>query len=134
MHVMRLKRLKSGTDTGRNRRRKRKSINRNQINTRDNRKGARFEIARLTGLAVENIMHISRLKWEVNMEREMFVTADKVAEDFGVSKGYAYRMIRQMNEELKSKGYLTVAGRVSRAYYLERIYGAAKGDEKNACI
>ena len=68
------------------------------------------------------------------MEREMFVTADKVAEDFGVSKGYAYRMIRQMNEELKSKGYLTVAGRVSRAYYLERIYGAEKGDEKNACI
>ena len=63
------------------------------------------------------------------MEREMFVTAERVAEDFGVSKGYAYRMIRQMNEELKAKGYLTVAGRVSRTYYLERIYGASKGDE-----
>ena len=75
------------------------------------------------------IMQIIQLKQEVNMEREMFVTAERVAEDFGVSKGYAYRMIRQMNEELKEKGYLTVAGRVSRAYYLERIYGASKGDE-----
>ena len=75
------------------------------------------------------IMKIIQLKQGVNMEREMFVTAEKVAEDFGVSKGYAYRMIRQMNEELKAKGYLTVAGRVSRAYYLERIYGASKGDE-----
>lgn len=68
-------------------------------------------------------MMMSSSESEVNMEREMFVTAETISKDFGVSKGYAYRMIRQMNAELKAKGYLTVAGRVSRAYYLERIYG-----------
>jgi len=57
------------------------------------------------------------------MEHEMFVTADRIAKDFGVSKGFAYRMIREMNAELKAQGYLTVAGRVSKKYYLERVYG-----------
>lgn len=60
------------------------------------------------------------------MGKQLFVTAETIAKDFGVSKGYAYRMIRQMNAELKAKGYLTVAGRVSKAYYLERIYGTDK--------
>lgn len=57
------------------------------------------------------------------MEDELFVTADTIAKDFKVSKGFAYRMIREMNEELKAQGYLTIAGRVSKKYYLERIYG-----------
>lgn len=57
------------------------------------------------------------------MGKELFITAERVAEDFGVSKGFAYRMIREMNKELESQGYLTVAGRVSKKYYLERIYG-----------
>ena len=60
------------------------------------------------------------------MEKQLFVTAETIVKDFGVSKGYAYRMIRQMNAELKTKGYLTVAGRVSKAYYLEKIYGTDK--------
>lgn len=59
----------------------------------------------------------------VIMGKELFITADRVAEDFGVSKGFAYRMIREMNRELKAQGYLTVSGRVSKKYYLERIYG-----------
>lgn len=38
------------------------------------------------------------------MGKRLFVTAETIAKDFGVSKGYAYRMIRQMNAELKAKG------------------------------
>lgn len=57
------------------------------------------------------------------MENKMFVTAEEVRRDFGVSRAKAYNMVRQLNEELEQKGYLTVAGRVSRKYYLERIYG-----------
>lgn len=66
----------------------------------------------------------------------LFVDAQQVAKDFGVSTGYAYKMIRAMNEELKNQGYLTVAGRVSRKYYLERIYGEAddQGSERYAGI
>ena len=72
---------------------------------------------------MSNIRGIPGNKAEEKMENAMFVTADIIAKDFGVSKGYAYRMIREMNAELKGKGYLTVAGRVSRQYYCERIYG-----------
>lgn len=57
------------------------------------------------------------------MEKRLFVTAEEVANDFEISRAKAYNMIRQMNEELEQQGYLTVAGRVSRKYYLERIYG-----------
>lgn len=55
----------------------------------------------------------------------MFVRADEVAEALEVSKPHAYRLIRAMNDELKAKGYMTVAGRVSRQFYEERFYGIA---------
>lgn len=57
------------------------------------------------------------------MINKRFVSAEEVAEDFGVSRTKAYEMIRQLNEELEEKGYLTIRGRVSRKYYLERTYG-----------
>ena len=41
-----------------------------------------------------------------------FIRVDEVAAELDVSKPYAYKLIRQLNEELKSKGYLTIAGRV----------------------
>lgn len=62
----------------------------------------------------------------ISMENTLFVTADKVAKDLGVSKPFAYKLVRQMNDELNKKGYLTVAGRVSRQYYEERFYGLKK--------
>ena len=65
------------------------------------------------------------------MENEMFVGVETVAKDFGVSKGFAYKLIKQMNDVLKAKGYLTVAGRVSRQYYRERIYGFASEEHRN---
>ena len=34
----------------------------------------------------------------------------------------------QMNEELEAKGFLTIAGRVSRKYYEEKFYGITKAD------
>lgn len=60
------------------------------------------------------------------MENTLFVTAEVVAKDLGVSKPFAYKLVRQMNDELHEKGYLTVAGRVSRQYYEERFYGLKK--------
>ena len=48
-----------------------------------------------------------------------------VAEELGVSESYAYKIIRQLNEELEKKGIITVSGRVSRKYFTERLcYGA----------
>ncbi len=42
-----------------------------------------------------------------------FYNAEEVAKILGVSKPYAYKLIRKMNEELKAKGFITISGRIS---------------------
>ena len=39
------------------------------------------------------------------MSKELFVRAEEVAHELGVSKPYAYKLVREMNEELKQKGF-----------------------------
>ena len=56
-------------------------------------------------------------------ETDMFIKADEVSEVMGISRAYAYRLIKQLNDELNSKGYLVVQGRTSRQYFNERLYG-----------
>lgn len=62
-----------------------------------------------------------------------FITAPEVAEAMGVSTGKGYAIIRELNKELKSQGYITIAGKVSRRYFGEKYYGfedeAMKGAE-----
>ena len=58
-----------------------------------------------------------------------FMRVEEVARELGVSRSFAYRVIRQMNQELQSRGFLTIAGRVHRDYFRERFY-MAKGEMK----
>ena len=58
-----------------------------------------------------------------------FIRADDVAQELNVSKPYAYKLIRKLNEELKAKGFITIAGRVNRQYFYERLYVAGKEKE-----
>lgn len=55
----------------------------------------------------------------------LFINADEVAEELGVSKPYAYKLVKRLNEELKEKGFLVISGRVSRQYFMENVYGSA---------
>ena len=57
----------------------------------------------------------------MHLKNDLFVTAGEVAQDLGVSKPFAYNLVRQMNEELEAKGFITIAGRVSRKYYEEEL-------------
>jgi DNA-binding IclR family transcriptional regulator len=50
-----------------------------------------------------------------------FMRVDEVAEELGVSKSYAYKIVQRLNTELKNMGYLTVAGRVSKQYFMEKV-------------
>ena len=59
---------------------------------------------------------------EKKMEKQV-LTAKDISEICGISVSKAYQIIRQLNEELKKSGYLTFAGRVSAAYFSERMYG-----------
>ena len=47
------------------------------------------------------------------MTNRTFMTVEEVAAELGVSKSYAYKIVKQLNEELQKLGYLTVAGRVN---------------------
>ena len=60
------------------------------------------------------------------LKNNLFVTDGEVAQDLGVSKPFAYKLVRQMNEELEAKGFMTIAGRVSRKYYEEKFYGMSQ--------
>ena len=37
---------------------------------------------------------------DIYLKNDLFVTAGEVAQDLGVSKPFAYKLVRQMNEEL----------------------------------
>lgn len=56
------------------------------------------------------------------------MTAQEVKDELGVSESKAYKIIRQLNSELKEKGFYTVSGRVSRRYFNESFYGMADAE------
>ena len=58
-----------------------------------------------------------------------FICAEEVAQELSVSKPYAYKLIKRLNDELKEKGFITISGRVNRQYLNERLYGMGKGEQ-----
>jgi hypothetical protein len=64
------------------------------------------------------------------LTNKIFITASEVAADLGISKPFAYRLVREMNDQLRAKGFMVVAGRVSRTYYEEKFYGVGR-ERKN---
>jgi len=49
------------------------------------------------------------------------LNAQDISQDLGVSKSKAYAIIRKLNEELQSAGYLIISGKVPRDYYRKRF-------------
>lgn len=64
------------------------------------------------------------------MSGQMFMRVDEVAKELGVSKPYAYKLIRTMNEELKKTGCITIAGRIDRKFFYEKFYGTRNQTER----
>ena len=52
-----------------------------------------------------------------------YVTADELVDTLGVSKGKAYQINRQLNEELAEQGYIKIAGKCPRKYFEKGYYG-----------
>lgn len=48
---------------------------------------------------------------------------NEVAEELGVSVPYAYKLIRELNKELRKTGCITIAGRIDRKFFHEKFYG-----------
>lgn len=59
----------------------------------------------------------------IRMEGTIFITAAEMAEILGISKSYAYKMIKQMSEDFEANGFITISGKVSKKYFEEKFYG-----------
>ena len=57
------------------------------------------------------------------MAEKIYMTASELADHLGISKGMAYKLIRDMNKELAQMGYIVIAGRCPRRYVEEKYYG-----------
>ncbi len=55
------------------------------------------------------------------MASNTFMRVDDVANELDVSKSYAYKIVRKLNRELDSKGIITIAGRINKQYFMERL-------------
>ena len=61
------------------------------------------------------------------MDSTSFMRVDEVAQELGISKSYAYKIVQKLNAELKEKGFMTISGRVNKQYFMERTcYGVTK--------
>ena len=64
------------------------------------------------------------------MAESLFIRADEVIRLLGGSKSDAYRIIKRLNDEMASKGYIVINGRVNRRYLEEQIYGYVPGQHQ----
>lgn len=55
-------------------------------------------------------------------EKPKFYRAEDVAKILGIGESTAYRIIRNMNQKLNKDGYYTVAGKISRRFFEEKVY------------
>mgnify|MGYP003287133420 CR=1 FL=1 len=54
------------------------------------------------------------------MFENYYLTVDDVAQALKVSKSFAYKVIRNMNAELKEQGFFTMSGRINKQFFLEK--------------
>lgn len=58
---------------------------------------------------------------EKAVEERRFLNVDDVVAIMCVSESMAYKIIRDLNSELKKEGYITVAGKISRRYFESKV-------------
>lgn len=55
-------------------------------------------------------------------DTSLFYSAADIAIILGISSSSAYRIIRSLNLELQSIGYIVIPGKVSKKYFNEKFY------------
>ena len=58
-----------------------------------------------------------------DMSEKYFLNVNEVSAYMGVSVPMAYKIIRKLNDELKAQGFITVAGKVNRRFFEQRVNG-----------
>ena len=66
------------------------------------------------------------------MNEKLYYTAEEIAQMIGVGRTTAYGIVKQMNEELKSRGFLTVRGKVPKEFFDAKYFGGTRCKEVSA--
>ena len=61
--------------------------------------------------------------------RAQFITAEEVQQVLDVSRSKSYQIIRDLNKELKSMGYHTIAGKCPIQFFKQKFYGLEIGGD-----
>lgn len=67
----------------------------------------------------------------MSMNEKMFMRVKDVMEVLEVSEPYAYKLMRQMNKEMKNQGYHVIPGRIDRKFFYEHFYGTKEYERRN---
>ncbi|MSS62789.1 ICEBs1 excisionase [Velocimicrobium porci] len=59
----------------------------------------------------------------MNEIQKIYYSAKDIAEMLDVSKAKAYEIIRNLNDELNASGFITLQGKVPKAYFNKKWYG-----------
>ena len=51
------------------------------------------------------------------------MSAEDIAKELNCSKSHAYKIVKELNRELAGQGYITMAGRIPRAFWAKKMYG-----------
>lgn len=71
---------------------------------------------------MEEIKHIRKENEQRKMAKQ-FMNVKDVMEVCGVSESKSYCIIRQLNNELKAKNFITIPGKIPKAFFEEKFYG-----------
>lgn len=55
------------------------------------------------------------------MPDKMFMQAEDIMAIMGIARSTAHKLIRELNAELKERGYVTIQGKVATKYFFERF-------------
>ena len=50
------------------------------------------------------------------------MSATEISQKLDVSKGHAYKLIRELNRELVNVGYVVIAGKIPRTYWETKFF------------
>ena len=51
------------------------------------------------------------------------MSAKDIAKKLNCSKSHAYKIVKELNKELVGQGYITMAGRIPRAFWAKEMCG-----------
>ncbi len=51
------------------------------------------------------------------------MSVNDIAKELNCSKSHAYKLVKSLNQELAAQGYITMAGRIPRAYWAKKMFG-----------